>query len=129
MSGMDEVFGLFPTPFLRAPGTLSPRLVERLVQHFSALALQANKASDQLSHTEMLRPGDSELSVEAATLITDRRHGRTHVGERIGWSIKEMWVNVLSTGGVQAMHNHANSFVSGVVHAVDDDAEDVGRKA
>ena len=53
MSGMDEVFGLFPTPFLRAPGTLSPRLVERLVQHFSALALQANKASDQLSHTEM----------------------------------------------------------------------------
>ena len=72
MSGMDEVFGLFPTPFLRAPGTLSPRLVERLVQHFSALALQANKASDQLSHTEMLRPGDSELSVEAATLITPK---------------------------------------------------------
>src|SRR4030095_2842094 len=35
-------------------------------------------------------------------------------GERIGWSVKEMWVNVLDTGGRQAMHNHANSFVSGV---------------
>jgi len=126
---MDEVFGLFPTPFLRAPGTFSARLVDGLMRHFSALALEANKASGNLSHTEILRPGDSPLFVEAATLITDRRHGRTHVGERIGWSIKEMWVNVLSTGGVQAMHNHANSFVSGVVHAVDDDAEDVGRKA
>ncbi len=37
-------------------------------------------------------------------------------GERIGWSLKEMWVNVLETGGHQAMHNHANSFISGVVY-------------
>src|SRR5437879_7390041 len=48
MGGMDEVFGLFPTPFLRAPGTLSARLVDGLVQHFSALALSANRASDNL---------------------------------------------------------------------------------
>ena len=34
----------------------------------------------------------------------------------MGWSLKEMWVNVLDTGGRQAMHNHANSFVSGVVY-------------
>jgi uncharacterized protein (TIGR02466 family) len=27
-----------------------------------------------------------------------------------------MWVNVLDTGGRQAMHNHANSFISGVVY-------------
>ena len=27
-----------------------------------------------------------------------------------------MWVNVLDTGGLQAMHHHANSFVSGVVY-------------
>ena len=36
-------------------------------------------------------------------------------GERLGWSVKEMWVNVLDTGGRQPMHNHANSFISGVV--------------
>ena len=128
---MDEVFGLFPTPFMRAPGTLNARLVEGLVKHFSVLARSANKASDSLLHTEMLRPDDSELLVEAATLIMPKvvDMGALIFGERLGWSIKEMWVNVLSTGGVQAMHNHANSFVSGVVHAVDDDAEDVGRKA
>jgi hypothetical protein len=115
---MDEVFGLFPTPFMRAPSTLDGRLVEGLVKHFGALALSANKASDNLSHTEMLRPEDSPLLVEAATLITPKiiDMGALMFGERLGWSIKEMWVNVLDTGGAQVMHNHANSFVSGVVY-------------
>src|SRR6188508_1111409 len=118
MVGMDEVFGLFPTPFLRAPGTLSARLVDGLMRHFSALALEANKASGNLSHTEMLRPGDSPLLVEAATLITPKivDMGALMFGDRLDWAIKEMWVNVLDTGGLQAMHKHANSFVSGVVY-------------
>ena len=118
MRRMDEVFGIFPTPFLRAPGTLSARLVDSLVQHFSALALDANKASDKLSHTAMLRPDDSPLFVEAAALITPKivDMGALMFGERLDWAIKEMWVNVLDTGGLQAMHNHANSFISGVVY-------------
>jgi hypothetical protein len=33
---VDEVFGLFPTPFMRAPGALGPALVAGLVAHFSA---------------------------------------------------------------------------------------------
>ena len=115
---MDEVFGLFPIPFLRAPGTLTAPLVDGLVQHFSTLALEANKASDNLSHTAMLSPDDSPLLVEAAGRITPKlaEFGALLFGEQIGWSIKEMWVNVLDTGGHQAMHNHANSFVSGVVY-------------
>lgn len=115
---MDEVFGLFPTPFLRAPGTLNPRLVQGLVQHFSALAISLNKASGDLSHTEMLQPSDSPLLIEAATLITPKivDLGALLFGERLGWSIKEVWVNLMETGGMQAMHNHANSFISGVVY-------------
>jgi uncharacterized protein (TIGR02466 family) len=34
----------------------------------------------------------------------------------MGWSLKEVWVNVLDEGGRQAVHNHANSFISGVVY-------------
>ena len=115
---MDEVFGLFPIPFLRAPATLNARVVEGLLQHFSALAQSVNKASDNLSHTAMLRPDDSPLLVEAAALITPKivDMGALMFGERLGWAIKEMWVNVLDAGGYQAMHNHANSFVSGVVY-------------
>jgi hypothetical protein len=115
---MDEVFGLFPTPFLRAPGTLNTGLAQELARQFSALAQGTNKASEYLSHTAMLSPGDSPLLLEAAALITPKIEdmGALMFGQRLGWSIKEMWVNVLDTGGLQAPHTHANSFISGVVY-------------
>src|SRR6186713_3566489 len=115
---MDEVFGIFPTPFMRAPGTLSEPLVERLVEHFTAQATRDNTSSANLSHTAMLQPSDSPLLVEAAALITPKlvEFGVHLFGERLPWSLKEMWVNVLDAGGRQAMHNHANSFISGVVY-------------
>jgi uncharacterized protein (TIGR02466 family) len=115
---MHEVIGLFPTPFMRVPGALRHDLVTGLVEHFSAVADQGNNSSASLAHTAMLRPGDSALLVEAAAIITPllADFGAVLFGERLGWSLKEMWVNVLDTGGHQAMHNHANSFISGVVY-------------
>jgi uncharacterized protein (TIGR02466 family) len=115
---MDEVIGLFPTPFMRVPGALDARLVAGLVAHFAPLAVTENNSSGKLSHTQMLQPAESPLFVEAAAIITPKlvEFGALLFGERIGWSVKEMWVNVLDTGGRQAMHNHANSFISGVVY-------------
>ena len=115
---MSEVIGIFPTPIMRVPGLLGRELLKGLVEHFSAVADQANNSSTNLTHTAMLRPSDSSLLVEAALLITPHlaEFGALLFGERLGWSIKEMWVNVMDTGGRQAMHNHANSFISGVVY-------------
>jgi hypothetical protein len=113
-----ETVGLFPIPWQRVPAAFDAELVDGLVRHFSAQAGQANNASDKLSHTAMLKPTDSPLLIEAATRLTPRLvdFGALLFGERLGWSLKEMWVNVLDTGGRQAMHNHANSFISGVVY-------------
>ena len=115
---MDEVIGLFPTPFLRLPVLLPQPLVDGLVAHFSRLALRDNSSSVNLSHTELLKPSDSPLLVQVAALLTPKLDdfGMLMFGERLGWSLKEMWVNRLEPGGRQAMHNHANSFVSGVVY-------------
>ena len=115
---MPEIIGLFPTPFMRVPGALNGDLVSGLVEHFSTLARQENNSSVHLSHTAMLHPSDSPLLVETATRVTPllAEFGALLFGERLGWSLKEMWVNVLDTGGRQAMHNHANSFISGVVY-------------
>ncbi len=115
---MDEIIGLFPTPLLRAPATLGAELTTGLARHFSDLALRDNNSSPLLSHTAMLLPGDSPLLVEAAGLITPKLayFGALLFGEHMAWAIKEMWVNVLDPGGRQAMHNHANSFISGVVY-------------
>lgn len=115
---MHEVIGLFPTPFMRIPGALDSNLVAGLVEHFSSQAGITNNSSGSLVHTAMLRPSDSPLLVTAAAAITPllSEFGALMFGERLGWSLKEMWVNVLDTGGRQAMHNHANSFISGVAY-------------
>lgn len=115
---MDEVFGLFPIPFMRARATLEKPLVDRLVEHFSQRATNDNNSSTNLSHTEMLRPRDSPLLAKAAELIAPKLvdYGEHLFGERIRWLLKEMWVNIMDSGGRQAMHNHANSFISGVVY-------------
>jgi uncharacterized protein (TIGR02466 family) len=115
---MDEIFDLFPVPFMRVPALLDQPLVNELISHFSRQAVRSNNSSPNLSHTEMLRPGDSPLFVEAAARVTPKltEFGSLLFGEAMPWSIKEMWVNVLDEGGRQAMHNHANSFISGVVY-------------
>ncbi len=115
---MDEIIALFPTPLMRTRRTLGQPLLAGLLEHFTVLATQDNNTSPGLSHTRMLRPSDSPLFVEAAQLITPKlvEFGAQMFGERMGWSLKEMWVNVLDAGGHQAMHNHANSFISGIVY-------------
>jgi hypothetical protein len=115
---MQEVIALFPTPFMRAKNVLGADLVAGLIAHFSKSVSQANSSSPNLVHTALLRPGDSPLLVEAAALLSPLlpEFGALLFGEKLGWSLKEMWVNVLDTGGRQAMHNHANSFISGVVY-------------
>jgi len=118
---MDEIIELFPTPLMRTSGVLDATLVHDLGDYFSEQATRDNNTSPKLTHTKMLKPGDSPLFVQAAALITPKLidFGVQLFGERMGWSLKEMWVNVLRRGGHQAMHNHANSFISGVVYLTD----------
>lgn len=115
---MDELIGLFPTPFLRVPQALPLELASPLATFFGARADRDNSSSTNLSHTALLTPADHPLLAEVAARLTPKLSdfGIHLFGERLGWSIKEMWVNVLDTGGRQAMHNHANSFISGVVY-------------
>jgi uncharacterized protein (TIGR02466 family) len=118
LSMQDEIIPLFPTPVYRAHGVLERPLVDALVAHFVALATATNKSSGNLAHTRMLQPGESPLFVEAAARITPRlaAFGVQLFGEQLAWMMKEMWVNVLDTGGHQSVHNHANSFISGIVY-------------
>jgi hypothetical protein len=69
---MDEVIGLFPTPFMRVAGALPAALVSGLVEHFKPLAGRDNSSSPNLSHTEMLKPADSPLLVETARASSPR---------------------------------------------------------
>ena len=85
---MDEVYRLFPIPFMRARATLHPQLVARLVEHFTAQARNDNNSSGNLSHTTMLKPKDSPLFAKAAELISPKLEdfGVHLLGERLRWS-------------------------------------------
>ncbi|MDR2215803.1 MAG: 2OG-Fe(II) oxygenase family protein [Nevskiaceae bacterium] len=115
---MAEVMGLFPTPVMRIRSVLDADLLAGLVSHLANIAHQDNNSSDHLSHTAMLRPSDTPLLVRAAAKITPllADFGALLFGEKLPWALKEMWGNVLDAGGRQAMHNHANSFISGVAY-------------
>src|SRR5687768_16023513 len=115
---MPEIIALFPTPFMRSTGVLDSPLVDGLVEHFGKSVDRPNSSSPNLSHTSLLRPSDSPMLIEAAASLSPLlpEFGALMFGERLGWSLKEMWVNVLDRGGRQATHNHANSFISGVVY-------------
>jgi len=115
---MQEVFSLFPTPVMRIGAVLDEPLLAELCAFLTARSATTNNSSDKLSHTALLRPEDSPLLIEAAQRLTPTlaEFGALLFGERLPWSLKEIWGNVLETNGRQAMHNHANSFISGVAY-------------
>jgi hypothetical protein len=121
---MADLFELFPTPVLRVPGFLAPDAALDLARRLVAKAIVSNQHSTQLSHTRILGPGDDH---ELEAIINGagphlQAFGKLLFGESLRWLVKEMWVNVLQTGGNQSLHNHANCFVSGVLYLTPSDS-------
>jgi uncharacterized protein (TIGR02466 family) len=115
---MDEVIGLFPTPVLIVDKLPDDALIASCQED----ALQARKAANAqtglLSHSDPVNPKTRPAYAKIARLIAPKlvEFGTVLFGERLAWTIKEMWVNVLETGGYQLIHTHANSFISGVIY-------------
>jgi len=115
---MDHVEALFPTPLLRSPKLLSPALIEAAVGAIRGARIEKNLRSDQLYHTQIANPRDNTLFQQMAELAIPKleEFGLLLFGERLRWTIKEMWTNMLENGGSQTLHAHANSFASGVFY-------------
>jgi uncharacterized protein (TIGR02466 family) len=115
---MDQVEALFPIPLLRSSQLLNPSLVEAAVAAIRSARVEKNLRSDQLFHTDVANPLDNKLFQEIAELTLPKlvEFGRLLFGEQLRWTVKEMWTNVLETGGSQTLHAHANSFASGVIY-------------
>ena len=115
---MDQIEPLFPIPLLRSPRLLSPELNEAAVAAIRSARIESNLRSDQLFHTEVADPRDNNLFRQIAELTVPKlvEFGVLLFGERLGWMVKEMWTNMLETGGNQTLHSHANSFVSGIIY-------------
>lgn len=118
---LTQILGLFPTPVMRVEQLLGADEVDALVAAYATSANQTNAFSDRLSHTAISDAGEnSPLSLLSAKVRPKvAEFGELLFGEELAWQVKEMWVNVLEPSGRQAVHTHANSFISGVVYLTD----------
>ncbi len=115
---MNEIIGLFPTPLMRAQGILDAASVEAYLKHIKTLQKAGNARSKLLCHTEVVDPAKDEAFSRLDNILRSQaaEFGKTLFGEELRWSIKEMWFNIMDTGGFQSIHNHANSIISGVIY-------------
>jgi uncharacterized protein (TIGR02466 family) len=97
---------------------LPKELIIALTSNFQNAHLKSNHHCASLSHSELLKPESDKLLEQTTALLTPKiaDFGELLFGERQDWLIKEIWVNVMATGGAQRLHNHANCFVSGVIY-------------
>ncbi len=115
---MDEIEGLFPIPMLRSRGLFDRAMVAALTDEIRSEFTQRNDRSDRLSHTRIVRPEANPRFDQVAAIAGEKiaEFGMLLFGDRLRWSVKEMWTNVLEPGGSQSLHAHANSFVSGIIY-------------
>ena len=118
---MDEIYELFPTPVMRCAKLVPAALLAALTDDYVTDATFANSGSSDLFHTRMLKSAGSESIVQLIDLMIPKitELGMHILGEELQWSVKDLWVNVMLHGGRQAIHNHANSLISGIVYLSD----------
>src|SRR5258707_9672211 len=111
---MDQIEPLFPIPLLRSPRLLGPDLNAAAVAAIRSARIENNLRSDQLFHTEVADPRDNKLFAEIAELTVPKLvdFGMLMFGEKLRWTVKEMWTNMLETGGSQTPPPHPQTFFS-----------------
>jgi uncharacterized protein (TIGR02466 family) len=121
---MAQVMSLFPTPLMQCPAVITAAQAQSLRARFIREAALPNHRDSAAAHSQIVDPSqDPVLAALARSLMPEVvEMGRLMFGEALPWAIKEMWANVLPTGAHQAVHTHANSFVSGVVYLSEVDA-------
>lgn len=114
----DKVIGIFPTPIMKVDKLLDDDMVNLLVEQSKAGGTEKNVKSDLLSHTQVIDPASDATYKKISDLVNPKlvEFGTLLFGEKLHWTVKEMWVNILQAGGQQSIHSHANSFISGVVY-------------
>lgn len=115
---MDQIVGVFPIPIMISRQAVPADLVAALKAQHDTEKTGANVRTTLLTHTPMTNPRAHENFMAVVKRVSPklREYGAALMGEPLAWGIKEIWINRMEPGGAQKMHNHANSFISGVIY-------------
>ena len=116
-----NVFALFPIPVVLLKGVVPIELCNKIIDFIQEASQQENPECPNLLHTETQSPPLHSTFLEVGALLTPclMAFGELLFGEEKNWFITSMWTNIMLNGGRQSLHNHVNSFVSGVVYLTD----------
>ena len=115
---MAKMIDLFPTPLMHVDKLLDDESVAAYTRHIKAMHQKRNAKSARLCHSEIVDPAADEQFARLDNTVQSRlvEFGSLLFGEELGCTVKEIWFNVMETGGFQSIHSHANSFISGVIY-------------
>ncbi len=115
---LREMIGLFPTPLMRVTNLLDEASVAAFSDRIQSLHRTKNAKSKLLCHSEIIDPDRDETFSRLGNVVHNRlvEFGAALFGQELRWAVKEIWFNVMETGGFQSIHSHANSFISGVLY-------------
>lgn len=118
MTSDIEIHSVFPTPLMCIRGALPKELIQDCIDHILAREMSENSKCELLRHDDIQDPGKEgpyyEVGRIAKPLFSE--FGYLMFGEKLDWFVKEIWTNVMEPGGHQAIHSHANSFISSVIY-------------
>ena len=116
-----QIENLFPTPVMRVAGALDEAMIDKLTTYIRQQPAVRNTQTDLLTHTAPLTAKNLGELADLTALLQPylRDFGFLLFGENLQWTVKEMWMNISTTGGHQLIHSHANSFISAVLYLTD----------
>ena len=110
-------------PVMHVAGAIDAAQAGEIAARLGGAMSVGNARSDALTHSRMFGPGEDTGVDQVVQAVAPHVQalGELLFGQQLRWLVKEVWVNMLDQGGHQGLHNHANSFASGVLYLTPSD--------
>lgn len=109
---MIDTYTIFPTPLKRVRDFITDGERQKIIKLKNEEYV--NTKDSNLKHTQDIKPLLETIKRRAEKCCISL--GKDMFGQELEWKITSMWKNTLEKNGSQYVHNHCNSFISGIIY-------------
>jgi uncharacterized protein (TIGR02466 family) len=109
---MIRSYTLFPTPLKLVGNFITDKERKEILK--LTIECYQNQQSSNLKHSSDVKSLLDTIKKRAEDFCTSL--GEDLFGQQLKWKIMNMWKNSLNKNGFQYVHNHCNSFISGIIY-------------
>jgi len=109
---MIDTYTIFPTPLKRVRDFITDGERQKIIKLKNEEYVNAK--DNNLRHTQDIKPLLETIKRRAEKCCISL--GEDMFGQELEWKITSMWKNTLEKNGYQYVHNHSNSFISGIIY-------------